>query len=77
MLSPSLVRMVALLTLLLFLMSALVWWVEDYSSLFKYGGRVPCIALSKSLRLFLLVMAMRRLLMRPEGVILNGDLCHP
>ena len=39
--SPSLVRMVALLTLLLFVMSALVWWVEDYSSLVKHGGKSP------------------------------------
>lgn len=41
MLSPSLARMVALLTLLLFLMSALVWWVEDYSSLSKHGRKGP------------------------------------
>ena len=39
MLSPSLLRMVALLTLSLFVMSALVWWVEDYSRLVKYGGK--------------------------------------
>lgn len=41
MLSPSLVRMVALLTLLLFVMSALVWWVEDYSSLVEPRGKSP------------------------------------
>ena len=41
MLSPSLMRMVALLTLLLFVMSALVWWVEDYSSLVKRGRKGP------------------------------------
>ena len=41
MLSPSLMRMVALLTLLLFVMSALVWWVEDYSSVVKDGGKGP------------------------------------
>ena len=41
MLSPSLVRMVALLTLLLFVMSAMVWWVEDYSSLVEPGGKSP------------------------------------
>ena len=41
MLSPSLVRMVALLTLLVFVMSALVWWVEDYSSLVEPRGKSP------------------------------------
>jgi polar amino acid transport system substrate-binding protein len=41
MLSPSLVRMVALLMLLLFVMSALVWWVEDYSSSVNHGGKSP------------------------------------
>ena len=41
MLSPSLMRMVALLMMLLFVMSALVWWVEDYSSLVKDGGKGP------------------------------------
>ena len=41
MLSPSLMRMVALLTLLLFVMSALVWWVEDFSSLVKRGRKGP------------------------------------
>ena len=41
MLSPSLVRMIALLTLLLFVMSALVWWVEDYSSSVDHGSKSP------------------------------------
>ena len=53
MLSPSLMRMVALLTLLLFVMSALVWWVEDYSSLVKHGGKGP---LHRFIKVFTIIL---------------------
>ena len=53
MLSPSLLRMVALLTLLLFVMSALVWWVEDYSSLVKDGGKGP---LHRFIKVFTIIL---------------------
>ena len=53
MLSPSLLRMVALLTLLLFVMSALVWWVEDYSSLVKHGGKGP---LHRFIKVFTIIL---------------------
>jgi hypothetical protein len=53
MLSPSLMRMVALLTLLLFVMSALVWWVEDYSSLVKCGRKGP---LHRFIKVFTIIL---------------------
>ena len=53
MLSPSLMRMVALLMLLLFVMSALVWWVEDYSSLVKHGGKGP---LHRFIKVFTIIL---------------------
>lgn len=52
-LSPSLMRMVALLMLLLFVMSALVWWVEDYSSLVKCGRKGP---LHRFIKVFTIIL---------------------
>ncbi|WP_186544746.1 ABC transporter substrate-binding protein [Synechococcus sp. ROS8604] len=52
-LSPSLMRMVALLMLLLFVMSALVWWVEDYSSLAKCGRKGP---LHRFIKVFTIIL---------------------
>ncbi len=53
MLSPSLLRMVALLLLLLFVMSALVWWVEDYSSGVNSGGKG---ALHRFIKVFTIIL---------------------
>ncbi len=53
MLSPSLMRMVALLTLLLLVMSALVWCVEDYSRLVKCGRKGP---LHRFIKVFTIIL---------------------